>query len=155
MTGKLLAAQLAYTSFTLHKNLEGITHTDSLTQPDPCGNCINWVVGHIVCHRNVMHRLAGIEPVWDAESADRYKRGSDPMTSLQEAADLSTMVQLYEESQAALTSKLADISEDELEKQAGDDTLAMQLAGLIFHESYHMGQIGVIRRVMGKEPGLV
>jgi uncharacterized damage-inducible protein DinB len=155
MTGKLLASQLEYTSFTLRKNLDGITQADSLTQPEVHGNCINWVVGHILYHRNIMHRLSGIAPAWEDETAERYKRGSDPMTSSEEAHDVTTMLQLYEASHSALTSRLEELTEEELAQEAGDDVLAMQLAGLIFHESYHMGQIGIIRRVIGKEPKMI
>jgi hypothetical protein len=38
---------------TTHKavrlNVEGLTQEDSLAQLTPAGNCLNWVVGHLVC----------------------------------------------------------------------------------------------------------
>jgi hypothetical protein len=29
-------------------NAEGISQKDSLIQPPPAGNCLNWVIGHLV-----------------------------------------------------------------------------------------------------------
>lgn len=155
MIGKLLASQLEYTAYSLQKNLEGITHEDSLAQPRAKGNCINWVVGHIVHHRNIMHGLAGIEPVWTNEMEERYYRGSSPLTSATEAEDLPTLLAMYEASQSALTARLCDMTSEELEQETDEKPLATTLAGLVFHESYHMGQLGIIRRVIGKEAALV
>ena len=32
----------------LNRQTEGLTHQESLLQPQPGGNCLNWVVGHLV-----------------------------------------------------------------------------------------------------------
>lgn len=151
MIGKLLASQLEYTAFSFEKNLEGITHDDSLAQPRPNGNCINWVVGHIVHHRNIMHRLAGLDPVWTSEREERYYRASKPMTSPANAENLSELRAMYEASHSALSARLQEMTAEEMEREIDGKSLATLLAGLVFHESYHMGQIGVIRRVIGKQ----
>ena len=39
-------AQIANT--VVKRNLEGLTHEESLVQPQPGGNCLNWIVGHLV-----------------------------------------------------------------------------------------------------------
>ena len=30
------------------KQVDGLSHADSLLQPQPGGNCLNWVMGHLV-----------------------------------------------------------------------------------------------------------
>ena len=155
MTGELLAKQLGYTAFSFAKNLEEVSHDDSLTQPQAFGNCMNWVVGHIVYHRNVIHRVLGIDPVAPADAVERYARGSKPLTAADDATSIDTLKSLFEKSQDVLIPYLENLSDDELHRNADDAPLAIKVAGLVFHESYHMGQLGLIRRVMGKASTLV
>ena len=155
MIGRMLTSQLEYTAYSLEKNLEGTTHEESLVQPGKNGNCINWVVGHIVHHRNIMHRLVGLEPVWTAKTQERYVRGSNPVISDSGIETLSTLLTMYQASQAVLAARLCDVTSKELAQETNEDPLAMKLAGLVFHESYHVGQLGVIRRVLGKDAVLV
>ncbi len=51
----------------LKKNLDGVTHEESLIQPEGGGNCLNWVLGHIVATRDNAIRLLNQEPVWNSE----------------------------------------------------------------------------------------
>ncbi len=58
-----LAVQFTYTHWVFNKTLESVTHPESLTQPAPAGNCLNWVAGHIAGTRMSTLELLGHESV--------------------------------------------------------------------------------------------
>jgi uncharacterized damage-inducible protein DinB len=153
-----LAIQFNYTAWVFNKAIEDVTHAESLSQPAPAGNCMNWVAGHIAGSRMGMLELLGRESVWDREWRDRYKRGADAVTADDGAADLADIVQAFNASQSLVISALPDLTQERLDEPAPfspgndpDETVGSLLAGLAFHESYHCGQLGVLRRLLGKE----
>ena len=59
---------------------EGLSQADSLIQPQPSGNCMNWVLGHVLESQITMLTvLGGTSPVDPAELVI-YKRESQPIT---------------------------------------------------------------------------
>ena len=68
----------------LQVNVKDLTHEESLIQPHPGGNCLNWVVGHLVCIYGEILPLLGQEPVMK-EALKRYARGSAPIEDPAEA----------------------------------------------------------------------
>ena len=120
MTGAILAKQFALNYLTLDRNLDGISHEHSLVRPTRGGNCINWVVGHILSTRNAGHQLLGIPLAWEDPIADRYKRGSKPMIDAAEAVGLETLVALCRTSQGALNGALLSATEDDFEREVED-----------------------------------
>ena len=40
------------TYYVVKQQVDDLTHEDSLLQPPFRGNCLNWVLGHIVVHRD-------------------------------------------------------------------------------------------------------
>lgn len=62
-------------------NTEGVSHAESLIQPQPAGNCMNWIVGHVMSSRQGLIALLGEERVWPAELTTRFKRSSAPVTT--------------------------------------------------------------------------
>jgi len=151
MTGKVLAFQFDMNGRSTELNLEGVSHQDSLTQPAPGGNCVNWVIGHIVANRNGVHKLLGLPPTWDA-GTDRYDRDSVPITDSADAEPLDDLLDRLRSSQAAFAGALETIDEARLTSAVdGGKPLGVQLAFLSFHESYHVGQLGLLRRFLGRD----
>src|ERR1700728_830595 len=66
-------------------NAEGLSQADSLVQPAPGGNCLNWVVGHLMETWDLALPLVGQEPVLGGEALARYKRGSAELHEAGEA----------------------------------------------------------------------
>lgn len=150
-----LVTQLGFVAHVLEANIAGLTHEDSLAQPQPGGNCINWVVGHIVVSRNKILELLGREPIWDSERASRYERGTAPIVGPEDAAlPLEEILRAFDTAQEAILAGLAEISDEELSTMVpslgGEAPKAVALAGLVFHETYHVGQTGVLRRLAGR-----
>ncbi|HWM91270.1 MAG TPA: DinB family protein [Thermoanaerobaculia bacterium] len=132
-------------------NLEGITHEDSLVQP-PRGNCLNWVVGHLLVHRNKMLEALGEPPALPPGALKRYDRGSEPITG--DGPDVEPMERLLEgmaSSKAKVVEAIQRAGDDALAKPSGQSTVGKTLLVLSMHEAYHVGQMGLLRRIAGKE----
>ena len=136
----------------LHLNVEGLTDEEALVQPRPAGNCLNWVVGHIVASRNGVLEAMGQEPIWPPEQAAPYKRHSAPIARPGQGMPFHRILADLDRSQERIQSWLAASTEVDLTKPHGDkDTIGGWLAFLHFHEAYHVGQTGVLRRIAGRE----
>jgi uncharacterized damage-inducible protein DinB len=158
MNKELLSIQLGYTHYVLKKNTEGLTHEQSLQLPRPGGNCLNWVIGHILAARNDFLEALGEERVWTEEQAEPYKRGGKPMTDGSEAHEFESLLGDLDTTQERLMNGLQRFDPERLASPAPfspvnneNETMGSLFAGLTFHESYHAGQTGVLRRVMGLE----
>ena len=134
----------------LQMNLKDITHEESLVQPGGGGNCLNWVVGHIVANRNHILSLLGEPPIWGEEDYERYKRGSAPIREGGAARPFAGIVDDFVRSQERVRAGLERITEAKLAEPAGQETVGDTLAFLQFHEAYHVGQAGLLRRLAGK-----
>ena len=62
-----IIAQLQAVNSVLRVNLDGITHEESLHQPSPAGNCLNWILGHLVASYDNLLKVLGGEAVLTAE----------------------------------------------------------------------------------------
>ncbi len=154
-----LTIQYGYTAYTFAINLKGLTDADALHQPDPGGNCLNWVAGHIVQARGATLEVLGQERTFPADKYDRYKRDSSQMTDEQDGTvPLSEIVADFGSTQDALQVGLAAMTAEKLAAKASfspgndeNETVGSLMAGLVFHEGYHIGQLGILRRMAGKE----
>ena len=52
MHTKTIAHQFGISSRVLEKNLDGVSHQESLINPQPGGSCLNWLLGHLTRSRN-------------------------------------------------------------------------------------------------------
>jgi uncharacterized damage-inducible protein DinB len=156
MHSKAVIRQLNLTSYVLKRNVEGISHEDSLRQPQPGGNSMNWVVGHIVKTRNEFLKiLSGSSPF----PASKYRAyGSEPLTRASDAARLDELLSDYDAMQKPLEDAIqkADMTAKAPFSPTNnpDETIGSLLVALAFHEAYHLGQTGLQRRLYAK-PGAI
>ena len=138
---------------------EGLTHADSLLQPPFRGNCLNWVLGHIVAGRSQAHALLTGSPLWPRDEAARYETGSQPITTTEQALSLDRLLADLERSQQAITAAVERLSREDLAATVvfrGDQQpLGQALAGLHWHETYHTGQLELLRQLAGKNDAVV
>ncbi len=156
MSTDLLAVQLGYNNYTFHKNTDGVSHDESLAQPHPGGNCLNWVVGHLASSRDMMRGVVGLEPVLGKEEDPVYARSAEPLTDASKAAPFAELTAAFARDQDDIVAAVAALTPEQLAAPAPfspaknpQETVATLLAGLIFHEAYHIGQTGVLRRIAG------
>ena len=72
MDPQVLAFQFGIGAFVLDRNLQDVTNDESLRQPKPGGNTMNWIVGHIVRTRNQALALLGEKPPFEDEDFAAY-----------------------------------------------------------------------------------
>ncbi|KXK42006.1 MAG: hypothetical protein UZ05_CHB002003052 [Chlorobi bacterium OLB5] len=127
----------------INMSVNDISHEESLVSPPAGGNSINWVLGHMIFHRDVTREILGLEKLYGG-SLEQYARGSGQLQPAK-AIEFSRLIEMYNSGHKALTEKLknTDLIPD-AEKRETVTTLA-------FHEAYHVGQVGILRRVIGKE----
>lgn len=130
--------------------LAGLDHHASLCQPPVEGNCINWILGHIVCYRNYAMTICGLTPVLPAAAAQRYARDSAPVTAAAaDVVDFAHLLAAYERAHEQLLAYLAQVDEATLGEvvTAAGFTLPRGelLTSFMRHESYHAGQFELLR----------
>ena len=138
-----------YNYAVLKKNLAGLTHEESLLQPEGGGNCLNWVLGHIVATRDQALELLHQEPIWRVEETEVYRQGSIPIRDGSRAQPLDKISADLERSQDRLVVGLTKVTAQEMNEPADDQSVGEKLFILQFHEAYHAGQTGLLRRMAG------
>jgi DinB superfamily len=158
MTGGDLAKMYEISYGAINRNLEDVSNDESLVHPVPGGNCLNWVLGHVVVYRGMMMKMVGLAPVFDGDRTVPYQRGSRP-DGTERYLDLATLRGLLSDAHQQLIPALSEMTNEELARNVPEEFNRAPLAGSIgnalarlsFHESYHAGQIGLLRRIAGKE----
>ena len=142
----------------LRLNTEGLTQKESLIQPAPAGNCLNWVVGHVVWIYEQMLPLLGQEPVLEKDALKRYARGTPPLQDAAEALPIQDLLAAWDEASKRFNTGLKGLTAEALDRPApfspGNDpneTVRSLLTLISFHQAYHAGQTGLLRRMAGKE----
>lgn len=134
-----------------HQNVEGITHEESCAAPAGGVNSLNWVLGHIMMERDVILRLLGGTPLWSEAEAAPYLRGTNGRPDASSARPLSEIMDALDRSHTAIQERLNAMRPAGFEEATAKGTIGTDLAFLQFHESYHAGQVGLLRRLLGKE----
>lgn len=138
-------------------NLDGVTHEDSIVAPTPAGNSINWVVGHLLFTYNSLLPLLNAEAVADGAMLDVYARGAETMTDFGLAIRLDELCALWETAAHRITAALDAFDPLRLDDKAAvsptgnpDETMGSLIAFILFHQAYHAGQLGLLRRLLAK-----
>ena len=154
-----LAIQLRMNQWIATANLEGITQQESLVRAVPSGNHINWLLGHIVATRRAVLPSLRQESVWSEERTRLYRKDQD-LRENPNYLPLEEVVRAFHDSNERMLEGTAALTDEELAAPApfspggGSDTLGSLLTRMTIHEGYHLGQIGILRRVVGK-PGAI
>jgi uncharacterized damage-inducible protein DinB len=158
MHAKTIAYQFGLCSYVLEKNLAGISHQESLLNPQPGGSCLNWVLGHLTRSRNQALRLLGQKPLFANEEFDSYDDNGGKPFRRETALQFDELKRRYQALQEPLVTGLNGMSAEAMDRPAPvsptgnpNETVGSLLAALAFHEAYHAGQTGILRRVVGRE----
>jgi uncharacterized damage-inducible protein DinB len=155
MTAEAIKAMLGFNGWSIDKLLDGITEQESLFQPQEAGNCVNWVLGHIIASRHGALKLLGNGGIWGKEELSKYDRGGSPVTDVATALSLESLRADEAATRELIAEALGAVSEADLSQEVSDKTLGetvgAQLVGFQWHEGYHVGQLGLLRRVLGKK----
>lgn len=139
----------------LLEQLNGLTHADSLIQPQPGGNCLNWVMGHLVTNLQIILDVLGTPSPTDSLDLKRYGYGSQPVTKDgPDVLQLETLVKHYGQLNEAICVHLEKMTEDQFEEEIdnfmGKVTRGWAAFFFFFHNTYHLGQLEQFRNLAGK-----
>jgi uncharacterized damage-inducible protein DinB len=142
-------------------NVDGVSHEESLIQPRPGGNCLNWVMGHLVWVYAGALPMLQQEPVMRQDTLSRYARGAPALRNADEARDFGELVTAWDEATRRVDAGLAGFPPEALGRPAPhspsndpNETIRSLLSTIFFHQAYHAGQTGVLRRIAGR-PGAI
>ena len=139
----------------IYRQLDGVTHEESLRQPPFRGNCLNWILGHIVYSRRNVLTLLEEDLPWTENESARYIRNSEPITSEENALPLEQLLDHLEKSQERILAGLHRVSAERMETIVDDQTVGEQITFLQWHETYHLGQLEPLRQLAGKNDKVI
>lgn len=138
----------------------GLSHAESLIQTPYNINCMNWVLGHIAVNRDSVMGLIGAESLLSEAETLRYKTESDPIIEDgPHVLQLEKLLEVLSTGQNKIAAALEALSEVDLleEIQVGERMMPLgtRLYGFYFHDTYHTGQIDLLRQVAGANDKVV
>jgi len=140
----------------VNRQLDGITHEESLIQPPFRGNCLNWVFGHLVFSRTSVLAFLREELPWSKEETARYQRDSEPVTSADGAVPFDQLRGYFEVSHNRIMAGLQRISPEQMASVSdGKSAVGEEIAFLQWHETYQAGQLDHLRQLAGKNDRVI
>ncbi|GAB4555963.1 MAG: hypothetical protein OHK0023_27750 [Anaerolineae bacterium] len=151
ITGESLVTAFTRNADYIHTHLNGITHAESLIQPPAKGNCILWIVGHIVCYRNYILKALGLPPAMAEDAMKRFARDSAPVLGEEDGLPrLEQLMDAYDKSQAMIIEALRGMTHEQGSTPYGETGTPRAEAVMSYmrHESYHAGQLELLREIV-------
>jgi uncharacterized damage-inducible protein DinB len=150
-----LGRRYAFNERVLAAASEGFSDADWARAPGPHGgNCAHWLLAHLVRTRRELLRALGEEAAREAWEGG-YGRGSASVLHAETPAPAALAGEFARQG-ARLAERLATLSPEHADRPFlyplpdGGRSLADGAHFLYFHETYHLGQIGLLRRIAGK-----
>jgi hypothetical protein len=138
----------------------GLNQADTLIQPAPSGNCMNWVLGHTLENQiELLTTLGGESPLAGATLAV-YGRESEPVRADGPGVlPLETLLDGHARLHAALAARLAEMTDADFDREVRLGERVMSLGWRVFflhfHYTYHIGQLELLRQLAGKTEKLI
>ena len=146
------------THWIIIKQTEGLSHADSLLQLPFRANCLNWVVGHLLVYRDKVLVLLESVPILLDMEAKLYQRESEPITESDTAVPLERLLEALDLSPERLLVALAQVEPEKLDGKVTpdkDQTIGERIEFLQWHETYHVGQLEILRQLAGVDDAII
>jgi hypothetical protein len=149
------AKMLSHELDILSSQTECLTHQESLLQPQPGGNCLNWVMGHLVGNLVTILSVLGCVAPSGLPDLEHYGFGSEPVHGDEPGViDLHVLIDAYEMLTKTITDQLAQMTEadfdEEIEFWQGQSRRGYIAFFYFFHNTYHIGQLEQLRNLAGR-----
>ncbi len=150
-----LVAQFDLHTRLFNNVLDGISEKASNERISNHVNNLKWIAGHLTSSR------FGLKDIADLDATDPYAELFGHGHGLRTDVEYPTIEEirgLWNKISDTISAGLSRLPEDVLNGPApsrvpiGDDTFEGMLAFLMHHEAYHIGQMGFLRKQIGKEP---
>ena len=137
---------------------KGLDHADSVLQLPFRGNCFNWVLGHMLANRDSILMALGAEPILSQEERTRYGHGSPPVCGAEDAVPFDRLLRLLDQTKDAAFSALNQATPELLGKLYSDErkmNVGEWVEFLVWHETYHVGQLEILRQLAGTDDAII
>lgn len=144
---KIFGGMFKYQGGIYQNALKDLTDERALKRPSDKSNHTNWLLGHILHCRFMLANMIGVKTenpfgkmYWNAIVDKGYP-------TVKEVVD--NFLKLNDE----LLDKLDGMSDSELDAKPAADkpSLTDVISFFVYHEAYHLGQLGYARKIIGLE----
>jgi hypothetical protein len=144
----------------LLKQVAGLTHADSLLQPQSGGNCLNWIMGHLVVNLVDILTILGGESPAELPKLAQYSFGSDPIhCDSPGVIKLQVLVEMYGHLTTLVADQLSQMTEADFDQEIdfwqGKNRRGYVAFFYYFHNTYHLGQLEQLRNLAGKTENVI
>jgi hypothetical protein len=155
--------QIEYARKYTHSLLADVTDNEWFHCPPGAQTHIAWQVGHLAMaeYGLCLFRVRGRQPIDTELMSSRFRkkfsRGSTPELAREDNPTADELRDVLRRVHEQVCEELAPLVDDDLGDPIDEpySVEATKLGGLYFcaaHEMLHAGQIGLLRRLLGKEP---
>jgi len=132
--------------------LDGLSREELNRRTGPESSPVIWIAGHLVSGRIGMASLAGIEAEFGWQDLfKRYSKILEPSAY----PEIGAIESAWSDISSRLEARLGQLTDRELNAPnprkfpITDKTVRAALVFLLWHESYHIGQIGFLKKWLG------
>lgn len=144
---ELFSSMLQFQAGIFQNALKDLTEELALVRPSGRSNHINWLLGHILHCRYMLANML------EADAENPF--GNTYWTAIEdkEYPSVEAVVSQLPIVSEKLLEKLSEMEESALVRviSPGRPALADIVSFFIYHEAYHLGQIGYARKLVGME----
>ncbi|MEM7357260.1 MAG: DinB family protein, partial [Acidobacteriota bacterium] len=116
------------------------------------GASISWIIGHLLSYRCMVLQACGVDQPNPYEETFSYEAPATGGENYPDIAELRAAWSEIHDKVREMLSGLSDeqiLAQSELPSPTGGGTLLDGLSFLVWHESYHIGTIGMLRVQFG------
>jgi uncharacterized damage-inducible protein DinB len=139
---------------SIRRHAEDLSNEESYLQPHFEAISLNWTLGHIVQYRILALQVMGESFVWAAADGSPYRRDPAGIARPGDGRALADLMADLNETGSLLERALAGASAEALnevvETHLGDRSRYEYVSRLAWHETYHVGQLGLLRSLGGR-----
>jgi hypothetical protein len=152
---KPVAEQIRITTNLYLRAMNGVPADEAMRRPGPQSNPLLWMAGHLIHFRSRLLTLLGVPR--DFPWGSMFDTGSrvGPAEQYPEPEEL---VAMWEELSALLMERLDTLTDTDLSAPPAarvpstDATVRGTIGFFALHEAYHVGQMGYVRKWLGRSP---
>ena len=143
----LLGGMFVFHDRIFHNAFENLTEALALRRPSENSNHSNWVLGHILHCRYMLANMLGLEAV--DPFGEIYWTGIEN----REYPTIAEISGHFPKISGKLMDKLSAMDDAELDARPAPDKPCLTdiVSFFVYHEAYHLGQLGYARKLIGLE----
>ena len=148
----VLAGIFRVNNALIERSLEGIDAKDLTVRPEGRTNSFQFLLGHITTYRYSVSRMLAGELT--CPFGDLFIRGTQPLAA-SEYPEVREIIPTFREISVELQNRLTLASDELLAQELprkfpnGENTVLGGVSFYALHDSYHAGQLGYLRKLLG------